>query len=40
MSDEEEASFVRGAVATHPTTGTSDKIYLQHVLASIGVEDE
>ena len=40
MSDEEEASFVRGSVATHPTVGISDRIYLQHVLASIGVEDE
>jgi len=38
--EEEEASFVRGMVATHPTVGISDKIYLQHVLASIGVEDE
>jgi hypothetical protein len=38
--EEEEASFVRGCVATHPTVRISDKIYLQHVLASIGVGDE
>jgi hypothetical protein len=40
MTDEEEASFVRGSVATHPTVGMSDRIYLQYILASIGGEKE
>jgi len=40
MTDEEEHSFIRSSVATHPTEGLSDRIYLQYVLASIGVEDE
>ena len=39
MTAESEASFVRGCIATHPTVGLSDLIYLQHVLDSIGVED-
>jgi hypothetical protein len=38
MSEEDEASYIRGSVATHPVAGLSDKLYLIHVLASIGVE--
>ena len=38
MSEEEEASFVRGSVVTHPITCLSDEIYRQYVLYFIGSE--
>jgi hypothetical protein len=40
MTDEEEASYIKGAVSSHNVYGLADKIYLAHVLEAIGVETD
>lgn len=39
ISEEDENSFVKGAVASHNVCGLADKLYLAHVLEAIGTED-
>ena len=39
MTDEQEATFVKGAISSHNVCGLADKLYLAYVLEAIGRED-
>jgi hypothetical protein len=39
ISEEEEASFVKGSVASHNVYGLADRLYLAHVMEAIGAKE-
>ena len=40
ITEEEEASFVKGCIASHNVAGLADKIYLAYVMEAIEAKTE